>query len=143
MLNENNQKWSQVEQITGRTESTRLCVLDGNPIENKTVLLGNVLRKNVFITTISLDLDITHDTVIVNGDHTITLPTAVGISGKEYKIKVKTNISTTGIHTKWNQTIDGVNYTVDFMPFNTQNSSITLISDGSNWLILDLYQPST
>lgn len=71
--------------------------------------------------------------ILVSGNTTITLPTAVGILGKVYTIK-KTDAAgtTTAIATTSSQTIDGA-----AAPFNitVQNQSITLISDNANWQI--------
>lgn len=62
---------------------------------------------------------------------TVTLPTAVGVSGKAYIIK---NVGTKvlSIATTSAQTIDGsTTYALKL-----QYTSITVASDGSNWLII-------
>lgn len=63
---------------------------------------------------------------------TITLPTAVGISGKEYHIqKSDSSANVVTIATTSSQTINGVTtQTLDY-----QYSGLTLFSDGANWRI--------
>ena len=69
---------------------------------------------------------------------TVSLPTAVGNTGKVYYIK---NISTTTnrnvtVDANGSQTIDGnQNITVTIMGSGS-GSSYTLVSNGSNWYIL-------
>lgn len=67
------------------------------------------------------------------GDATINLPTAVGISGKEYVVK-KTDASayTVTVAPDGAETIDGEATLV----IGTQYDSYTLVSDGSNWMII-------
>lgn len=64
---------------------------------------------------------------------TITLPTAVGISGKIYVIKkVDSSANSVTVATTSSQTIDGsTTYTMGY-----QWQSITVQSNGSNWLII-------
>jgi hypothetical protein len=72
---------------------------------------------------------------------TITLPTAVGCSGRNYVIK---NASTTGptplltVATTSSQTIDGAATWLLDDPYET----VTLISDGSNWKVAGQTLPS-
>lgn len=69
------------------------------------------------------------------GSWTLTLPTAVGISGHVFIIK-KTNSSMANsvtIATTSAQTIDG--NASSFYKLNTQNESYELFSDGANWQI--------
>lgn len=69
------------------------------------------------------------------GSFTVTLPTAVGASGKVYRIKRtdQTLANSVTIATTGGQTIDGVT-TRKLM---TQNEEFTLASDNVGWLILD------
>jgi hypothetical protein len=65
---------------------------------------------------------------------TINLPTAVGISGKKYTVKkIDSSFNIITIDANSTQTIDG-NLT---RLLNTQNEQFTLVSDGSNWIILN------
>jgi hypothetical protein len=61
---------------------------------------------------------------------TITLPTAVGVSGRVYVIKKTVAANTLTIATGGGN-IDG-NATISV---STQNQSYTLVSDGTNWLV--------
>lgn len=69
-------------------------------------------------------------------DRNITLPSAIGISGKRVVIKL---ISGGGfnmnIYTVLSQTLDGVNRTITPLVINTQYESIVVFSDGNNWWI--------
>jgi hypothetical protein len=65
-----------------------------------------------------------------SGTFTITLPTAVGISGKQYIIKNSGNGVVT-LNTLSSQTID-----VSTSLTLTQNDTVEVISDGSNWKIV-------
>lgn len=90
---------------------------------------------NITSITTALAIDATHYIVAAGGttSYTVTLPTAVGIAGRMYQIK-KTSASsyTVTIATTSSQTIDGSASLV----VTTQYQSYTLVSDGSNWLIL-------
>jgi hypothetical protein len=68
-------------------------------------------------------IDITGNTI------TVTLPTAVGVNGKNYVIKNRgTGVVT--VATDSSQTIDGAN-----SKSLNNNDSIEIVSDGSNWII--------
>jgi len=69
-------------------------------------------------------VDVTGNTI------TVTLPTAVGIDGKNYVIKNSGNGVVT-VATTSSQTIDGVS-----SKSLKNNDSIEVISDGSNWVIV-------
>ena len=77
----------------------------------------------------------TDNVVLCDGNFTVTLPTAVGVTGKQYIIK-KTDSSLANIitvATTGGQAIDGhVN-----VKLYTLGESYTLTSDGSNWQILE------
>ena len=61
---------------------------------------------------------------------TITLPTAVGIAGRIYNIK-NSSTGTVTVATFGGQTIDGGTLTL-----TTQYQSVTVQSDGTNWIII-------
>lgn len=71
--------------------------------------------------------------LISNGSTAVTvnLPTAVGISGMKYQIKRlgTANVTIDGNST---ETIDGLTTLILY----NQNSSITIISDNANWVII-------
>jgi len=66
----------------------------------------------------------------VSGTFTVTLPTAIGVIGKQYVIK-NVGSGTITVATTSSQTIDG-NNTVSL----TQNESIIVVSDDSDWKII-------
>lgn len=114
--------------IDGGTDSVGVSVVptsrfhvDGSFATALTTVTGNTT------------LDITHHTVLANSttDFTITLPTAVGISGRQYVIKnINTNILT--IDAAGTETIDGqLTQTI-----STQYNSLALVSNGANWFIV-------
>lgn len=71
------------------------------------------------------------------GAFTVTLPTAVGISGHTFIIKKtdSTNTNTITIATTSSQTVDGA--ASAFYLCSTQNETYTLVSDGANYIIQD------
>jgi hypothetical protein len=68
-------------------------------------------------------IDVTGNTI------TVTLPTAVGVNGKNYVIKNR-GAGVVTVATTSSQTIDGANTKT-----LNNNDSIEVISDGSNWII--------
>jgi hypothetical protein len=73
------------------------------------------------------------DSVIdcTSGTFTVTLPTAVGITGKQFTIK-NSGSGIITVATTSSQTIDGGTTAV----MNVQYLSITVVSDGANWKII-------
>lgn len=74
------------------------------------------------------------------GSFTATLPTAVGATGKTYTIKRtdQTLANAVTIATTSSQTIDGVTT----RKLTTQYEQYTVVSDGSNWHVLEHSYPS-
>lgn len=69
---------------------------------------------------------------------TLTLPTAVGASGKQYILKkTDATFNAVTIATTASQTIDGATTTT----LNTQNECLRVVSDGANWQILERLIP--
>lgn len=66
---------------------------------------------------------------------TFTLPSAVGIAGKQYVIKNSGSGTVLTLATTSSQTIDGTTTKT----FNTQYAGIRVISDGANWKIIGTY----
>jgi len=64
------------------------------------------------------------------GANTITLPTAVGITGYQFVIKNTANATVT-LATTSSQTIDGA-----ATQSLTQYQSLTVVSNGANWIII-------
>ena len=78
----------------------------------------------------------TDSVILVNaasGAVTITLPTAVGISGIMYTVKrIDSGSNAVLVNTTSSQTIDGsLNINV-----GAQYNSVNLVSDGANWVIV-------
>lgn len=75
----------------------------------------------------------------VGGAFTATLPTAASVAGKVYILKkTDSTLNAVTIATTSSQTIDGVTTT----SLNTQYETLYLISDGSNWIVLQRDIPS-
>lgn len=79
-------------------------------------------------TAINLTLNNTHHRVKVTAVATITLPTAVGISGQEYIIKAM--VDGVVVNTTSSQTIDG-----ELTKTLLANDCMVVFSDGANWLV--------
>ena len=97
-----------------------------------------VCLKNQFsVTTRTANYTITNSDGIIlantaNNSITLTLPTAIGISGKIFTIKkIHSNNSVT-VNTSLSQTIDGASS----LSWTANNRSYTLVSNGSVWLII-------
>jgi len=89
-----------------------------------------VKLKRVQIVTSDYTITSTDGTILADGTLTLTLPTAVGIVGTKYFIKNIGDGTVTIVGTA-GQTIDGdIN-----LILNQKNSSLSLSSDGSGWLI--------
>lgn len=88
--------------------------------------------------TASYTLLITDSTVTFDasgGSRNATLPTAVGFSGLTFTIKkIDSTVNTVALLTTSSQTIDGS--ASGALTLATQNESVTLESDGANWIIL-------
>lgn len=82
------------------------------------------------------------DVILCSGSaFTVTLYTAVGNTGRQLTIK-KTDSSLSNVITidgDGSETIDGVTSTT----LNTQYESVTLVSDGANWQIVERRIPSS
>ena len=94
---------------------------------------GSLATKVITITG-NTTLSSVHAVILCNSssNFTVTLPTAVGISGRLYTIKnINTNLIT--ILTTGGQTIDGL--TSKFL--TAQYNTVQLVSSGSNWYVLN------
>jgi hypothetical protein len=74
----------------------------------------------------------TDNHIETSGTGTLTLPTAVGRTGKRYTVKKTDSGTSTTVATTAAQTIDGAATAV----LTAQYASITLVSTGSNWSIV-------
>lgn len=89
---------------------------------------GAITTKTQVVAT-NTTLDTIHQIVIVSNGSTITLPTAVGITGRQYNI-IRSGTANVLINTTSSQTISGQNS----ITLTEQWSSIVVVSDGSNWV---------
>jgi len=100
-----------------------------NPINAN--IIANISTKTGNYTAVAAD-----DTLLCNaagGAFTITLPTAVGVSGTDYTVKkIDTSINVVTIATTSSQTID-LNST---FPLTNFGISVTMKSDGANWWVV-------
>lgn len=116
--------------ITGLLETADLKVLTYN---STTGAIGYKPNADNAIVTLNSNTSLTanHGSVLVSGSTTITLPTAIGITGKKYIIK---NIGTDAVtvETTDAQTIDGASSRT----IGVQWQGLILQSDGANWFII-------
>lgn len=93
---------------------------------------STVASKTTTYTALATDNLILVDTS--GGSFTLNLPAAAGVSGKQYSIKkTTTDFNTLTIDPNSSETIDGQATTT----INTKNECLIIISDGSNWQILE------
>ena len=86
-------------------------------------------------TTATLTLDATHNTVLCDGTSntvTVTLPTAVGITGKIYNIKAINVDNAVELAADGTEEIDGSTTNISFALMET----VTVQSDNANWWII-------
>ena len=120
------------------TAGTGITVTNGNGVSGNPTIAITATSLNASITSISTNTTISNDVTLVDTTSTtitVTLPTAVGISGKQYTIKDKVGnagIRNITVATTSSQTIDGSTT----QRINTGYESLTVISDGSNWYII-------
>lgn len=88
-----------------------------------------ITNKSAGYTLTSVDYFVRGDTT--SGAFTLTLPTAVGILGKEYIIK-NIGVNNLTIDGNSSETIDGALTKV----LSNKYASVNIISDGSNWGII-------
>jgi hypothetical protein len=80
-----------------------------------------------------------NDYILVNNsgaNRTVTLPTAVGNTGKQITVKKIDAGNTLFVASILNQTIDGTDATVTPYSIITQYETLTLLSDGTSWWIV-------
>lgn len=107
--------------LTGDTHNVGIEVQDPH---SKLDIRGSFARKTEIIST-DTTLDDTHYRVLVSGTTSITLPSAVGITGREY------NIIRTGTD---NVTIVGtINGEINLI-LTSKGDSVVLVADGTDWI---------
>ncbi len=106
----------------------------GTMTPNSTFEVSGSMGQKITTVTASTTLDATHSIVICNNGSTaitITLPTAVGITGRVYTIKREdTSTATVTIATTSSQTID---WAATTLLLTNRKEAVTIFSDGSNW----------
>lgn len=114
---------------TGLTSSFGLAGYGVVP--HSTLTVNGSLAYGYVTTATSLTATISNSTIEVTATgQTVTLPTAVGISGRQYQIKLSSS-GTCTVATTSSQTIDGsTTYTL-----SAQYKFLTVQSNGANWLI--------
>ena len=107
----------------------------GNSSVTKTVLNGQIVGiEYPYVAKTSAYTATLTDMVIdctATGTYNITLPTAIGNTGKIFIVK-KSSTSTTSVATSLSQTIDGATT----YALTAQWSKVTVVSDGANWKTL-------
>jgi hypothetical protein len=123
-----------------RAGSTNQFSIDasGNVVTTGTLGAGAIthtgIKDNYRLITSADSLVATDDFVAVTGTTTITLPTAVGITGTVYTIK-NTGTAIVTIDADGTETIDGaLTYVI-----RTTNSGVQIISNGANWLVKGVF----
>lgn len=122
---------------TGPVSSPAHELLHANEIDAILALEANAIVLATLVTKTTTYAILTTDNVILcnasGGAFTVTLPTAVSVTGKQYTIKkTDSTLNVVTVATTSSQTIDGATTNVIATPYE----SITVVSDGSNWMIV-------
>jgi hypothetical protein len=117
--------------IRGLISNTGLWNIGDNSVGTSTLTIKGSFAP--FSRSISAlrTLDATDQTIFANGTFTVTLPTAVGITDREYLIK-NTGAGTITLATTSSQTIDGSTTYV----MSVQYKYVRVKSDGANWNVI-------
>lgn len=123
--------------LTNGIANERMIIEGGGNVGIGTLTPTSTLHTTSFSTAytasaVDITATIAHKTIALTATTKIaTLPTAVGITGREYTIKL-TASGTGTVATTSSQTIDGVTtYTL-----SAQYKYVTVQSDGANWIII-------
>ena len=112
--------------LEGEVDVNTLDIVD---LEADKVGVNTITSKTTTYTAVILDY-VLCDTS--GGAFTVTLPTAIGVAGKEINVtKTTTDVNAVTVDTSLTQTIIG-----EFTQTITkQYENVTFVSDGSNWLV--------
>ncbi len=91
-------------------------------------IYGSLTLQTIAVSSNS-ELTTANHTVLASGTINVTLPSAVGLFGREYNI-INVGVGVITVKTVNSQTISGELTLV----ISDQWSSVVLISDGSNWV---------
>ncbi|MDD5164823.1 MAG: hypothetical protein PHF10_01740 [Patescibacteria group bacterium] len=109
----------------------------GTTAPNSTLHVNGSFTRAIVTKTSTYTATASDDIILCDasgGGFVITLPTAVGIAGREYTIKkIDSSANQCGYTTTSGQTIDGVALTYQL---GTQWQTRTMVSDGTNWIRL-------
>ena len=111
------------------TSGNTIPLLDTGNTWSYTNLFNSGFGRKTDIISTDIILDETYYRIIVNSLATITLPTAVGITGFEYNI-IRTGTGNVTITPNGAETINGYANLV----LTEQWSSVVIVSDGVNWV---------
>ncbi len=104
--------------------------------------INSILRPAISAQTANYTVLTTDDVITMSatgGARTVTLPTAVGLSGRKFTIKkIDATSNAAQLLTTSGQTID--RYASGALYLSYQDSSITVVSDNANWIITDMSQ---
>lgn len=129
-------KISQLPAVTSTTDSDVVPIVQSGVTDKIAVsnLRTSLVFPSVNTQTANYSVLLTDRVIVCNasGAITITLPTAVGISGRMFDIKRINSSGNVTLATTSSQTIDGITTQV----LTAQYDSITVISDGANWSII-------
>ena len=103
----------------------------GLTFDGSTLFVNSIKTNLTTVTNSAYTLNSIADIFEVLTATTLTLPTAVGITGQKYTVKSNT-LYTITINTTDGQTIDGQSY----QTINSQYMSLTIVSNGQNWLLI-------
>lgn len=95
------------------------------------VTLGGGLATPLTAVAAPYNIGAADSTILVFGTTTVTLPSVVGISGRQYTIK-NAGSNTVTVATTSSQTIDGHST----ISLTLQNEAVTVQSDGSQWWVI-------
>lgn len=94
---------------------------------------GSVATKTAAYTLTATDSIILADAT--TAAFQVTLPTAVGITGRQYTIKrINSGANNVSVGTTRGQTIDGVSTKT----LGAQWSAVSVVSDGANWQVVNV-----
>lgn len=106
-----------------------------------TKVLGNMFQGSLRSVTGTASATGTDDILLLSSaSFTLTLPTAVGVTGKQYKI-IHNGTSVTQVYTidgNGSETISGATTYL----LNLNQETVSIVSDGANWVITDRYIPT-
>lgn len=116
------------------TINGRVGVLTGTP--NSSLHVNGSVASIVTVITGATTLSGSHSQILASAaaPYSITLPSAVGATGRRYTIvKTDNNANVITLATTSAQTINGV---TTYVGLNRQYARVTVVSDGANWVIV-------